>query len=243
MPGVHIGCSGFMYDHWRGPFYPQELPKRRWFQFYAGVFGTVELNVTFYNLPPKETFTRWYEETPPGFVFSVKGSRFITHVKKLRGVAEPVEAFCSRALALREKLGVVLWQFPPGFRMSVDRLSEFLSLIRPYGLRHTFEFREKTWISKAVISSLREEGACLCMADWPEFLSDLPVTADFVYFRRHGAGGNCATSYSPAELRSDAARVRSHRRQGRDVFMYFNNDAQGYAPRNAQELLALIKKR
>ncbi|MCL5022286.1 MAG: DUF72 domain-containing protein [Nitrospirae bacterium] len=242
MPTLNIGCSGFQYDHWKGPFYPEDLPKRRWIEYYYSHLPSVELNVTFYRLPEKESFTKWYRETPPGFVFSLKGSKFITHIKKLKASAEPVDVFFSRALVLKGKLGAILWQLPPGLKADPVRLGEFLQLIKPYGARNVFEFREATWISKKVISLLERENVGLCMADWPEFLNDLPVTSDFVYIRRHGRGGGYATSYSTEELKADATRIRKYLRQRKDVFVYFNNDAHGYAPRNALELQGMLKK-
>ena len=242
MPRLNIGCSGFLYDHWKGPFYPEDLPKKRWFDYYCARFSTVEFNVTFYRLPDKETFNKWYQETPPGFVFSLKGSKFITHVKKLKASTEPVDVFFSRALALKEKLGAVLWQLPPGLKADPPRLAEFLEMLRPYGTRNVFEFREAAWLSKKVISLLEKENACLCMADLPKFLSDLPVTADFIYIRRHGKSGGDAASYSAEELKADAVRIRKYLKQGKDVFVYFNNDASGYGPRNALELMGMLKK-
>ncbi|MGD0884414.1 MAG: DUF72 domain-containing protein [Thermodesulfovibrionales bacterium] len=242
MPTLHAGCSGFLYDHWKGIFYRADLPKKRWLEHYARTFSTVELNVTFYRLPDKETFNRWYDETPPGFVFSVKGSRFITHVKKLKASAEPLDVFFSRVLSLKEKLGVILWQLPPRLKADPLRLADFLELLKPYGARNTFEFRDKSWISKKVFSVVEKGNASLCMADWPEFLNDLPTSADIIYMRRHGEGGGHATCYSPEQLRADAARIRKYIKQGKDVFVYFNNDAFGYAPQNAQELIALVKK-
>jgi uncharacterized protein YecE (DUF72 family) len=242
MPLLNIGCSGFVYDHWKGTFYPEALPRRRWLEHYCTRFHTVELNATFYGLPDRETFTKWYKETPPGFVFSLKGSKFITHVKKLKASAEPVDVFFSRALVLKEKLGAILWQLPPGLKADPVRLNEFLELLRPYQARNVFEFRESTWISKKVISLLEKENACLCMADWPEFLDDLPVTSDFVYIRRHGKGGGYATSYSTEDLKSDSIRIKKYLRQRKDVFIYFNNDAFGNAPKNALELTGMLRK-
>lgn len=242
MPALNIGCSGFSYDYWKGTFYPDDLPKRGWFEYYSKRFSTVELNVTFYHLPDKETFNKWYKETPPGFIFSVKGSRFITHIKKLKASSEPVGVFFSRVLALKEKLGVILWQLPKELRADPARLSDFLELLRPYGVRNTFEFRERTWVSKKVISLLEKENASLCMADWPEFLHDLPLTSDFVYIRRHGESGSYATCYSHEQLKADARRIQKYLKQKNDVFIYFNNDAFGYAPKNALELIKLLKK-
>ena len=242
MPLLNIGCSGFLYDHWKGTFYPDGMPRKRWFEYYCSRFSTIELNTAFSQLPDKETFTKWYRESPPGFVLSLKGSRFITHIKKLKASAEPVEVFFSRALVLREKLGVILWQLPPGLKGDMARLAEFLELLRPYPARNAFEFRDSTWKSKKVASLLEKENACLCMADWPEFLDDLPLTADFVYIRRHGRGGTYAAPYGTEELKADAKRIKKYLRQSRDVFIYFNNDAFGYAPRNALELTELLKR-
>ncbi|MEW6214228.1 MAG: DUF72 domain-containing protein [Nitrospirota bacterium] len=242
MANLRIGCSGFLYDHWRGNFYPEGLSKSHWLEYYCKQFSTVELNVTFYRLPERETFVKWYSSTSEGFVFSLKGSRFITHVKKLKDCEEPIEAFFSRASLLKEKLGIILWQFPPTFAMDVERLKDFLVALKPYHMRNTFEFRNKTWINKKVIDLLEKENAALCMADWPDFLDKLPLTADFVYIRRHGEEGSYATSYSTDSLKEDAKRIKAYLRQKKDVFIYFNNDAFGYAPTNAVELTTLLGK-
>lgn len=242
MPRINVGCSGFLHDHWKGVFYPEDLPKKGWLDFYSKRFSSVELNVTFQTLPDKETFNKWYSETPPGFVFSVKGSRSITHVKKLKAPEEPVSVFFSRVLTLKEKLGAVLWQLPPGLKADPERLKSFLETLRPYNVRNVFEFREKTWISKKVISILEKENAGLCMADWPEFLQDLPVTSGIVYIRRHSRNGSSSTCYTSEELNADAARIRKYRRKKKDVFIYFNNDSCGYAPKNASELSRILMK-
>ncbi|MBM4136975.1 MAG: DUF72 domain-containing protein [Nitrospira sp.] len=243
MANIRIGCSGFLYDHWKGNFYPKDLSKSHWFEYYCKQFPTVELNVTFYHLPERETFAKWYLSTPEGFVFSLKGSRFITHVKKLKDCEEPVEVFFSRALLLKEKLGVILWQLPPQFTFDLERLEAFLEALKPYHMRNTFEFRNETWINKKVIALLQKHNGTLCMADWPEFLDELPLTADFVYIRRHGEGGGYATSYTTEVLKEDAKHIKAYIRQKKDVFIYFNNDAFGYAPENARELITLIQGR
>ncbi len=241
MPAAHIGTSGFMYDHWRTNFYPEGLSKGKWLKYYTEKFSAVELNVTFYKLPKEETFLKWHKGTPEGFSFSLKGSRFITHIKRLLEPEEPVALFMERATLLRKKLAVVLWQFPPGFKADTGRLREFLEALRPYKkTRNAFEFRNETWLNREVVSLLEKADACLCMADWPAFLDDLPLTADFVYMRRHGEGGSYATSYSEEELRADARRIRKYLKAGRDVFVYFNNDAFGYAPKNALRLKELL---
>ncbi|MCL5966369.1 MAG: DUF72 domain-containing protein [Deltaproteobacteria bacterium] len=218
------------------------MPPRRWLEHYATVFSTVELNVTFYRLPRPRTFDNWYERTPPDFGFAVKGSRFITHVKKIGDPEEPVALFFDGALRLREKLLAVLWQFPPGFGRNIERLRRFLELIEEYPVRQALEFRNESWITDEVASLCREHDAALCMADWPDFLDGLAATADFVYVRRHGEGGDYASPYSTADLRKDAARIKAWLEEGRDVFVYFNNDALGHAPANARELLGMLAR-
>jgi uncharacterized protein YecE (DUF72 family) len=240
---VKVGCSGFFYDHWRKNFYPEDLSRNRWLEYYCKHFLTVELNVTFYRLPEREAFSKWYLSTPEDFSFSLKGSRFITHVKKLKDCIEPIEAFFSRALLLKEKSGVILWQLPPTFNIDLERLKEFLEEVKPYHMRNAFEFRNKTWINKKVINLFEKENAAFCMADYPDFLNNLPLTADFVYIRRHGKDGSCASSYSTESLKNDAKCIKSCLRQKKDVFIYFNNDALGYAPKNAAELVTLIDKK
>lgn len=243
MADFRIGCSGFLYDHWRGNFYPENLPKTHWFEYYSRRFSTVELNVTFYRIPEKETFVKWYSLTPEGFLFSLKGSRFITHVKKLKDCSEPLDVFFSRALVLKEKLGVILWQLPPNFSVDMERLENFLEALKAYNGRNTFEFRNKTWINKKVINLLKKNNVALCMADYPDFLNKLPITADFVYIRRHGKDGSYATCYSLDSLKEDAKTIKSYLKQKKDTFIYFNNDASGYAPKNAIELISLLDKK
>jgi uncharacterized protein YecE (DUF72 family) len=240
---LSIGCSGFLYDHWKKNFYPEGLSKNYWLEYYSRRFSTIELNVTFYRLPERETFAKWYLSTPKSFVFSLKGSRFITHIKKLKDCAEPIEAFFSRALLLKEKLGAILWQFPPTFNLDMERFKEFLETLRPYCMRNTFEFRNKAWINKKIISLLEKEKAAFCMADYPEFLNKLPLTTDFVYIRRHGKDGSYATLYNTEQLKADAKKIKAFQKQKKDVFIYFNNDAFGYAPANALELINLLNKK
>jgi uncharacterized protein YecE (DUF72 family) len=236
MSNVIIGCSGFSYKHWKRVFYPEDLPERQWLEHYSRSFSSVELNVTFYHLPAASSFQAWYRSTPPRFVFAVKGSRYITHVKRLLDPVEALSRFFNGALLLREKLRVVLWQFPPAFKLNLDRFSAFLELLRPYPVRHTFEFRNETWLVPSVVDLCRVHKVSLCMADSPKFIDDLPATADFVYIRRHGQTGHYDGRYSKAQLARDAERIKSHLKEGREVFMYFNNDSHGYAPLNAREL-------
>ena len=242
MPDLRIGCSGFSYRHWKKAFYPEDVPSKEWLGYYSTVFPTVELNVTFYRLPLPGTFDRWHEETPPGFGFAVKGSRYITHLKKLLNPEDALVLFFERAFRLKEKLSVVLWQFPPSFGIDIERLTAFLKTLERFPVRNAFEFRNASWITREVEGILRRYGAAYCLADWPDYLDDLPMTAGFVYLRRHGAGGNYATRYTRKALEQDAKRIRSFIKGGRDVFVYFNNDALGYAPANALELADILSR-
>ena len=241
MSELLIGCSGFSYLDWKGEFYPDGFPQKRWFEYYCTVFKTVELNVTFYRLPLVKTFEKWYAESPADFAFSLKGSRFITHIKRLSDPEGPLDLFFERALRLKEKLKVVLWQFSPGFKIDLERLSRFLKLLGDYPVRNTLEFRNESWMTKKTMDLCKDSKVGLCMADWPEFLDDLPVTSDFVYIRRHGEGGNYATNYSKTALRKDARRLKNYVKLGKDVFIYFNNDFHGYAPGNARELTEILE--
>lgn len=242
MSCVKIGCSGFMYDDWKGTFYPDELSRKQWFNYYCKKFKTVELDVTFYQLPEKETFSKWYSETPEGFTISMRGSRFITHIKKLKSPVEPLDVFFLRAAALKEKLGIVLWQFPPDFKVDLEKLREFIEALSVYKAKNAFEFREKSWINRKVTSLLEKHNMGVCLADWPDFISDLPMTTDFVYIRRHGTDGKCLHCYDSDQLKADAKLINKYLKQGKDVSLYFNNGAFGNAPKNAKTLNSLLKK-
>jgi len=241
MPKYRIGCSGFLYDSWRGNFYPENLPHKGWLSFYAQKFKTVELNVTFYRLLKKEAFERWYMETPADFTFVLKGSRFITHIKKLKDVELPLSTFFNLTATLKEKFEIVLWQLPPTLRLNLKNFENFLKYLEPYPVKHAFEFRNKSWICKSVINLLSENNMAMCMADWPEFNDELPLTADFVYIRRHGEEGNYSTDYTIDQLKRDAKRIKAYLKDGKDVYMYFNNDAFGHAPKNALELCEILE--
>jgi len=241
MPKYRIGCSGFLYESWKGAFYPEDLPHKRWLSFYQEKFHSVELNVTFYRLLKKEAFERWYKETPQDFTFCLKGSRFISHVKKLKDVELPLSTFFNVTAPLMEKLDVILWQLPPNLKLNIKNLEDFIANLKQYPVRHVFEFRHKSWLSKKVSKLLAAANIAVCMADWPDFIDDLPVTADFVYIRRHGEGGNYSTNYTPEQLKHDAKRIKEYLKQGKDVYFYFNNDAFAYAPKNAIELRTILE--
>ena len=241
MAKLFIGCSGFSYRHWRGNFYPDGISQKQWFNHYRTVFDTIEMNVTFYRIPKPETFKKWYQESAADFSFAVKGSRYITHIKRLLDIESALERFFEPARELQEKWQVVLWQFPPQFRCDLPRLEHFLDLVAPYHRRHTLEFRNESWLCPEVAQLCRSRNASLCMADSPPFLDEPPITADFVYMRRHGMQGSYNGSYSKEQLEKDAERIRSYLANKLDVFIYFNNDAWGAAPQNAVELAAMLR--
>jgi uncharacterized protein YecE (DUF72 family) len=238
---VRIGCSGWNYDHWRhGVFYPERLPARRWLEYYARFFDTVEVNATFYRLPRESAAAKWLAETPPGFVFAVKMSRYVTHVRRLRGLADSLALFYARIapLARSPKLGPVLWQLPATFRRDDARLADALEQLPPG--RHCFEFRHESWFVHEVYELLRRHGVALVIGDSPQRpFQALELTADWTFVRFHhghrGRGGN----YSEREIRGWAERIDGWREQV-DVYAYFNNDWKGHAPRNARLLRRLL---
>jgi uncharacterized protein YecE (DUF72 family) len=237
---VHIGCAGWAYPHWRERLYPKGLPQRLWLARYAERFDTVEVNNTFYRLPSQAAVEGWVEQSPPGFVFAVKASRYLTHVKRLREVPTYVRRFYESldALTGTDKFGPVLWQFPENFHRNEDRLGAALRALPPG--RHAFEFRHDSWFNDSVFELLREHGAALVIGDDPARPYQTPHerTADWTYIRFHrgnrGRGGN----YSGAEIDRWARRFAQWRRET-EIFAYFNNDQEGFAPRNA----ALLKEK
>jgi uncharacterized protein YecE (DUF72 family) len=241
MSDLFVGTSGYSYQHWRnGVFYPKGTPQSRWLEFYAEHFETVELNVSFYRLPKKETFAKWYERSPADFRFAVKGSRFITHIKKLKNCEEPLHLFADHAGELKEKLGVILWQLPPNFKADGERLEAFVGLLASPevapGARHVFEFREKSWFQADILELLKRHKFSLCIAHSPEFPYCEEETADFVYLRFHGGEVLYGGDYSDEELRRWSRKIRSWLKSPKDVYAYFNNDAHGYAVKNALTL-------
>jgi len=235
----YIGTSGWIYPHWEGVFYPAGLPQRGWFAHYARHFATVEINNTFYRLPGEAAFHAWCAQAPAGFLYAVKSNRYITHMKKLRQVEEPLARFTERARLLGEHLGPLLYQLPPGWHCDLGRLEAFLSLL-PAGLLHTFEFRHPSWFSAGVMSLLERFGAVLCLPSMPGLECPLRATGPAVYLRMHGATSLYASRYSREELERWAGLITEQRQAGRDAYVYFNNDAFGYAVENARELQQML---
>jgi uncharacterized protein YecE (DUF72 family) len=245
MARLFIGTSGYVYKHWRGVFYPQTLPARAWLPFYAERFDTVELNSPFYRLPTKATFRAWARTVPPGFVFAVKASRYLTHLKRLKQPSDPLRRFLTRAAGLESTLGPVLFQLPGQFHADIPRLQRFLHVLArqrhvPH-LRAVLEVRHPSWLVPDVFDALAKTNVALCLQDWREAPVTGPITADFVYLRRHGTAGRYGGSYTDAMLRDDARAIRRWRRNGRDIYVYFNNDGGGAAVRDARRLSELLR--
>ena len=229
---LYIGTSGWHYDHWWHRFYPEKLTKAKWLQFYASHFTTVELNNSFYRLPSEAAFTNWRDSSPANFTFAVKVSRFITHIKRLKNTEEAVETFVSRAKILGEKLGPLLYQLPPNMHRNDERLESFLSIL-PRELKHVFEFRHQSWLEQEVFETLHKYNIGLCVFDMPSLSCPLVATADFAYIRFHGSTGLYFSCYSDEELADWSKRLASLAANLKAIYIYFNNDAEAFAVRNA----------
>lgn len=235
---IRIGTSGWSYAGWRGKFYPRGLAAARWLAHYAGLFDTVELNATFYRLPAPEQFAKWAAQVPDGFLFSVKASRQITHLHRLKNCCEPLAHFFGAARALGPKLGPILYQLPPTLQFDPPLLAGFASLL-PQDLAHVVEFRHVSWFCEEAIDILRRHRVALCVSDLPECAAPALVTAPPAYLRLHG-GRRYRENYPPAALRQTAAQLRLWRKEGVPAFVYFNNTAAAHALRNAQSLRELL---
>jgi uncharacterized protein YecE (DUF72 family) len=237
---ARVGCSGWQYKHWRGAFYPPELPQSQWFAYYASRFDTVEINNSFYRLPERTTFVSWARRAPMRFEFAVKASRFLTHMKKLKDPREPLQRMFSRMRGLGNRLGPVLYQLPPNFRVDVERLREFIDLL-PRDARHVIEFRDPSWYTQDVCDLLDRADVAMCLHDMPGSATGRTRVGPFVYVRFHGADAKYAGTYSKDRLARWAGWLDEQRRAGIDVYAYFNNDVGGHAPRDAVTLRSLLE--
>jgi uncharacterized protein YecE (DUF72 family) len=236
--GIFIGCSGWQYRHWRGDFYPAELPVRLWFEHYAERFDTVEINNTFYRLPDAAVFRAWRTRAPQGFRFAVKASRFLTHMKKLKDPEAPLDLFFSRARELGRTLGPVLYQLPPRWPVNIERFEQFLRALPPRR-QHVVEFREPSWYRDEVFALLQKFGVALCLHDMQGSASGQVDIGPFVYVRFHGTE-RYSGSYSDERLYRWAVWLGARRRDGKQVDAYFNNDIGGHAPRDAVRLRGML---
>jgi uncharacterized protein YecE (DUF72 family) len=233
-PAIHVGCSGWQYKHWRGDFYPAELPQSRWLEYYAERFDTVEINNTFYRLPDASTFAEWGRRAPPGFVYAVKASRYLTHMKKLKDPEEPLQRFFTRAKRLEHAFGPVLYQLPPNMRVNLERLDTFLKAL-PRTRRHAIEFREPSWYVDEVFERLERHNVALCLHDMKGSATGRIPIGPFVYVRFHGPQ-KYSGRYPDDVLEEWATWLADRARGGRAIYAYFNNDAGGHAPRDAVRL-------
>jgi uncharacterized protein YecE (DUF72 family) len=237
-PPIHIGTSGWNYFHWKGVFYPPDLKSKDWLSFYGEHFDTLELNVTFYRGVKAETFEKWRALVPPGFLFSMKMSRFITHIKRLKVEAESVSRFMKGAALLGDKAGVFLIQLPPSLEYHEETVSSFLTLLNPR-FRYTVEARNKSFLNDAFFSLLKERNCAWCISESAgRFPYAEVLTADFVYMRLHGRENLYTSNYSEEELFAIKKKLIQW---GKECYVYFDNDAKGFAALNAASLKKMVE--
>lgn len=238
---IFIGTSGWIYRDWKKVFYPENLFHSKELSFYAKRFNTVEVNYSFYRLPEERTFKSWAAQVPENFVFSVKASRFITHIKRLKGVEGSARTFLNNASALGRKLGPVLFQLPSNFKAkqeNIERFEKFLEILGKIqkgnsALKFVFELRHESWFNKKTYEMLRGYKIALCIADSPDYPKTDVITADFIYVRMHGGKVIFGSKYSNEELEGLAQKIKKWQKDKLPVFVYFNNDFRGYAAENA----------
>jgi len=246
MKELHIGTSGYTYPHWQdNVFYPKGLPQNKYLEFYCTKFNSVELNVTFYRLPSIKAFEGWNRKTPKDFNFVVKGNRYITHIKRLRDTGGALKNFSENLTPLREKTSCILWQLAPSFKADIERLKDFIrdmakaKIIGPF--RHVFEFRHESWFKEDTYKILRDNNLCLCIADLLNTPQVEIFTSDFIYMRFHGSKAKYSSNYSDRDLKALALKTKKWlRSQKKAFYAFFNNDAYGYAPKNALTFKALL---
>jgi uncharacterized protein YecE (DUF72 family) len=243
MGRVLIGTSGWHYDSWRGPFFPKGLPLKNQLQYYSTRFDTAELNGVFYRTPTEDAVRSWREQTSEDFIFAWKASKFITYWKRLSDKsANSLELLESRLSLLGEKAGPILFQLPPQFEADADRLAAFFKLLSKKR-RYSIEFRHRSWYDPRILRMLSEQNISLCLSDHHDAPAPWKRTADFVYVRGHGPGGRYIGHYRPVVLADWARRIRSWKKQGCDVFVYFDNDQKTAAPADALKLRKLLERR
>jgi uncharacterized protein YecE (DUF72 family) len=240
MTAVWIGTSGWTYDGWRGPFYPDDVPKRLWLEWYATQFASTEINGSFYRTPSMEAVRSWREHTPEDFLFAWKASKFITHWKRLsENSVNSIELMETRLKELGPKIGPVLFQLPARFKADRERLASFLKLL-PKRYHYAFEFRDASWYVEPIFKMLRDRNVSLCLSDHEDAPAPWKVTASHVYIRGHGPTGRYAGRYSLKTLREWAAQIKKWKRHGLTVYCYFDNDQKSAAPKDAKRLMKLL---
>lgn len=258
-PKIFVGTSGWTYYHWKGVFYPPHLSSSDYLKFYSQHFNTVEINYSFYHLPKASTFQNWYQQTPKGFVFSVKVPRTITHIRRLQNVEETLFQFLENAQVLKEKLGPVLFQFPPSFKVDKDNLKKFKTFLKllsshllsttryspstdRYPLKFAFEFRHPSWIDEGIFNLLKKYNFAWVVSDSSRYPKKEAVTANFIYIRMHGPKSLFSSKYSSKEIKELAQKIKNWSKTTEEIYVYFNNDFYGYALENAKTLINLLNK-
>lgn len=236
---IHIGTSGWHYEHWKGPFYPEDLSASRFLAYYTQYFQTAEINNTFYHLPTEKAMAEWRDKVPAGFIFAVKASRYITHMKKLKEPEKSLSVFLKRVEILGDKLGPILFQLPPYWHFNLERLKAFLEAL-PRDFRYAFEFRDESWINDSANEALAEHNAAFCIYDFAGTQSPKIVTSDLVYVRLHGPEAAYAGQYDDATLTAWAQDFTAWKKQGKQIYCYFDNDEAGYAVQDALRLKGMV---
>jgi uncharacterized protein YecE (DUF72 family) len=239
MPEYFIGTSGWYYPHWQIKFYPDNLTRSHWLEYYSRHFDTVELNNTFYQLPADKTFKAWQISTPASFIFAVKASRFITHIRRLRNMDDALDRFITRVQLLKQKLGPLLYQLHPQMKRDDKLLEDFLSLL-PAGFQHVFEFRDNSWFDDRIFQLLNKYNAGFCIYDMPDSNTPLISTADFAYIRFHGSQELYGSNYRDSELKRWAELIKDNFSRLGNIYIYFNNDNQAFAVKNATSLKKIL---
>jgi uncharacterized protein YecE (DUF72 family) len=238
---VFIGTSGYTYKSWNDAFYPAEVPRKEQLEYYATQFPTVEINTTFYRLPSENMVRGWAKRAPKSFHYALKGSRFITHMKKLANLDGALDKYFDRIKPMKSRVAIILWQLPPMLQLDLPRLDDFLAQLKPYRYRHAVEFRHPSWYqSEKTFEALRKHNVAHAALSTLNMPQNLTVTADQVYVRFHGLEGGFAHDYTGKELKPWANFCRKNAEAGRTVFAYFNNDVNVRAPENAKTLMQMI---
>lgn len=246
---LHIGTSGWSYAHWsRGRFYPQGLKQTDWLGFYAGHYDTVEVNTTFYHLPRESLVDGWRERAPEHFQFGIKMWRRVTHLKKLLNVGEDLDIFFQRIMRLKPtQLGPLLVQLPPSLHCDAIRLEEFLTTLRErsagYPWKVTIEFRHPSWYCDEMTEVLDRHGVAVCLHDHTAGPVDNANNVPLVYLRRHGGIGNYQGSYTPTQIQRDAESIQRWLAEGREIYVYYDNDVEGYAIDNSRQLIEATERK
>ena len=241
MSEYYIGTSGYHYTDWKGLFYPESLLPSKWLDHYTKVFNTVEINSSFYHMPAEKVISRWKQCTPPGFVFTIKASRFLMHIRRLSQPGDILMNFIQRLSNLGSKLHIFLYQLPPNLKRDDYVLEQFLAHL-PSQYKHVFEFRNESWMSKSIYMLLDKFRAGFCIYNMPGYTTPIIQTADFLYVRLHGSQSLYSSSYSNTELQHWAALISSKARYTNTIYVYFNNDTSAYAVQNALKLRSLLGK-